>query len=357
MTARPTPARHRARRARLAVWALVALAPVAAAAQPPRTQPPARTPARTPAKTPAKAPARTPARTPAKTPAPPVATPVDTTPATPATPAAAPQAAVATTPAPMPPPAPGTTHVVGVLPPQVEPRDTLLAPLAFAMADLLATDLSRSRQLTLVERSRLGAILRELALSTSGVVDSATAPRAGRLLQARTLVTGGLARREGDEIVFDARLTDAASGQVTRGFSGRAPLASVLDAEKALAFRLFDHLGVQLTPRERALVEERPTRHLAALVAFGQGVRAEVNGQYAAAGRAFTRAAAIDPDFREAAARADAARRQAGRATGTTLDRINRPLGLGGSTLRPGLAVDPALAASQSTITITISTP
>lgn len=248
-------------------------------------------------------------------------------------------------------------QVVAVLPLHVAARDTLLAPLGYALADFLSTDLARSQRLTLVERARLGAILRELALAASGLVDSATAPRAGRLLQARTLVTGALTRREGGEIVFDARLTDAPTGRVTSGLSGRATLANVLDAEKSLAFRLLEQLGVQLTPRERALIEERPTRNLSALLAYGQGVQAEVNGQYAAASRAFRRAAAADPGFRQALSRADAARAQSVRASGTALDRVNKPLELTPSTLRPGLAVDPALGASQAEITITITTP
>lgn len=249
------------------------------------------------------------------------------------------------------------SQVVAVLPLHVAARDTVLAPLGFALADFLSTDLARSQQLTLVERARLGAILRELALAASGLVDSATAPRAGRLLQARTLVTGALTRRVDGDIVFDARLTDTPTGRVTSGLSGRATLANVLDAEKALVLRLFEQLGVQLTPRERALVEERPTRNLSALLAYGQGVQAEVNGQYALASRAFRRAAAVDPGFRQALVRADAARAQAVRASGTALDRINRPLELTPSTLRPGLAVDPAFGSAQSEITITIITP
>jgi TolB-like protein len=275
--------------------------------------------------------------------------------------ALAPRAAAAQAPrptaAPAAPAAPSAPRVVAVLPLSVEASDTLLTPLGYALADFLATDLSRSQRLTLVERARLGAILRELALGAGGVTDSATAPRAGRLLQARTLVTGALTRRAGNEMVFAARLTDAADGRTTGGFTGRAPLASVLDAEKAIAFRLFEQLGVQLTPRERALVEERPTRNLTALLAYGQGVQAEVNGQYAAAHRAFRRAAAADPSFRQASARADGVRAQAVRASGTALNRVNRPLELTPATLRPGLATDPALRAAQSEIVITINTP
>jgi TolB-like protein len=250
-----------------------------------------------------------------------------------------------------------SSRVVAVMPLNVDARDTLLAPLGYALADLLSTDLARSRSLTLVERARLAAVLRELALTASGAVDSATAPRTGRFLKARRVVVGSLVRR-GDRIVFDARVNDVETGRVASGFEAQAPFDDVLEAEKQLAFRLFDHLGVQLTPQERALVEARPTRNLAALLAYGQAVQAEVNGQYAAAARAFRRAAAADPSFTVALNRAEAARTSGGGgAAGLAVQRVNRPLETVPTTLRPGLATDLAFPGGTATITVDITRP
>lgn len=254
-----------------------------------------------------------------------------------------------------------TTHAdsqtVAVLPLRVDTRDTLLAPLAYGLADLLSTDLSRSKRLTLVERARLAAVLRELSLAASGAVDSTNAPRTGRLLEARTLITGSVTRRQNDDdIVFEARVSDVATGRVTSGFVARAPLSDVLAAEKELAFRLFDHLGIVLTPQERSLVEQRPTNNLAALLAYGQAVQAEVNGQYAAAARAYRRAAAADPGFRQALAAAQHARAEGSNAAGLAVNRVNRPMETVPTTLRPGLATDPALSGSRATITVIINT-
>jgi TolB-like protein len=255
--------------------------------------------------------------------------------------------------------------VIGVLPFGAARGDTLLAPLSYALADLLATDLARSRRLTIVERTRLGEVFRELALAASGADDSATAPRAGRLLGAHTLVVGSLVRRPDDWVVFAARLTDVGTGRVDAPPDAGAPLATVIDAEKELVKRLFVRLGVQLTPQELALVEQRPTRSLAALLAYGQGVRAEVNGQYAAAARAFRRAARADPGFRQATARAETARGDAMRVLGVgaadlTVDRVNRPLETVPATPRPGLATDPAgpaAAPRPTTLIIHITRP
>ncbi|HZI44674.1 MAG TPA: CsgG/HfaB family protein, partial [Ilumatobacter sp.] len=75
----------------------------------------------------------------------------------------------------------------------VDGVDTALAPLAYALADLLMTDLARSAQLRIVDRLRLDALLREVRLVEAGRVDTATAPRVGRLVGARRLVIGALA--------------------------------------------------------------------------------------------------------------------------------------------------------------------
>lgn len=193
---------------------------------------------------------------------------------------------------------------VGVAPLFVAGDDTALAPLGYGLADLLITDLARSAQLEVVDRVRVDALLQELHLAGSGRVDSTSAPRVGKLVGARRLVNGGLMRGPGSGIVITARVADAAQGTlVGQPITARTSLSDLLDAEKALAFRLFDALGVTLTPAERAAVEQRPTRYLAAFLAYSRGVRAEALGDLVAARAYYEDALAIDPGFRLASLR------------------------------------------------------
>jgi TolB-like protein len=250
--------------------------------------------------------------------------------------------------------------VLGVVPFQVAARDTLLEPLSYGLAELLATDLARSQRLTLVERARLGEVLRELDLASSGAVDSTSAPRVGRLLEARRLVLGALRRAPSGDVLFQARVSDVATGRIDTALVATAPLADVLAAEKAIAFRLFDQLDINLTPEERARVAQVPTRNLGALVAYGQGVKAEVNGQYAAAYRAFRRAARLDPAFRAAVERAGTlspAVATAIGATTTVVDRVNRPSESVPMAPPRGLATDPGFPSTVATLIITITRP
>ncbi|HYD54449.1 MAG TPA: CsgG/HfaB family protein [Gemmatimonadaceae bacterium] len=257
---------------------------------------------------------------------------------------------------------------VSVAPFQSTLADTSLAPLGYALADLLLTDLTQSRQLVVVERLRLDAVLRELQMVEAGLVDARSAPRVGRIVGARRLVLGRLAPRPGEQVALDLGVADASTGTMTPIPPAVARLADVLDAEKALAFRLFDQLGVTLSPAERAAIEQRPTRNLAALLAYGRAVRYEVFGDYAAAAREYREAERIDPGFRQAGERRRAAEQLAApalrsassltRAAFATTDRINgvftTPIG---GAARPGLPADPAFQSSSTTIFVTITTP
>lgn len=270
---------------------------------------------------------------------------------------------------------------LGVAPFAVASADTTIAPLAYGLADILATDLVRSGQLQVVDRLRLDALLREVQLVEAGRVDPGTAPRVGKLVGARRLVLGALAQRPGGQLGIDARIADVATGSLRTAVSASAPLADVLAAEKELAFRLLGQLGVNLTPAARARIEERPTRNIAALLAYSRAVRYEVHGDYVRAAGEYRTALRLDPAFALAGERlsqlpgaappppvragtdADRSGRgdtQVGRATALAVDRLNpvflSPLG-GGSRAGAGSVGDPTFPSQTVTVIITITTP
>lgn len=262
-------------------------------------------------------------------------------------------------------------HSIGVAPLAHAGGDTVLASLAYGLADLLMTDLAQSAQVQVVERTRLHALLRELHIAESGRVDTATAPRVGKLVGARRLVLGSLVRHTSGELRIDTRIADVSTTEIRPALAANAPLDDILVAEKELAFRLLDALGVTLSPAERAAIEQRPTRNLSALLAYSRAVRDEVHGNYAGAADNYRAATQFDPGFAVARTRllevdtrasgADAGaapdrqqrRRDAvNRAASAAAEGVNRTftLGIGG-------AGDPAFDAAQTmTIIITITT-
>ena len=266
----------------------------------------------------------------------------------------------------------GGGNTIGVLPFRVALQDPRLNALGYALSDMLLTDLSRSSQLKVLERSRLGEVLRELDLVQSGRVDTSSAPRIGAILRARRLLFGSLDSLPGNELRLTVRFADVATGEIQQAIDARAPAADILAAEKEIARRALDALGVSLTPAERALLDARQTPKLDALLAYGRGVQAELSGDRRTASAEFRRAAVIDPLFQEAIQRsqlrADAGAiaapklspgvRELGAPAIGAVDRLNRPLDLITSLSRPlAGAGDPAFPGTLVTVTITVRRP
>lgn len=179
-----------------------------------------------------------------------------------------------------------------------------LRPLSRALAELLVTDLSQTRRLTILERARVQMLLDEMKLAESGLVDESTASRSGRLLGAGRIVQG---RIDGGE---DLLKLQAAVVDVTGVSSGAAAPISEQDAvrrlfemEKRLAFAIFRSLNVSLSQEERARVSRQATSNLQALLAYGLGLEAEDAGSFELAAQHFARAASLDPGFTEARVR------------------------------------------------------
>jgi len=269
---------------------------------------------------------------------------------------------------------PTARSTVGVTPFRLNASDAKLTALGHALADLLVTDLSRSAQLQLVERSRLGEVLRELDLGRSGRVDSASAPKVGQLLGARRLVLGALDTMPNGELRMSVRIADVETGVIETALDARAPLSDVLAAEKAVAFRLLDALGVTLTPAERARIEARPAASLASLNAYGRGVQAELVGDRRRALDEFESALRISPQFDAASDRASQLKtmaranvaapsllpgvREINAPEAGTVDRLNRPLDFITSLTRPsGGASDPSFPSTVVTVVVTVRRP
>jgi TolB-like protein len=231
--------------------------------------------------------------------------------------------------------------------------DSTLVALSYGLADILLTDLARSRQLAIVERARVDVALREQRLVREGRVDSATAPRLGRILGARRVVLGVLARTPSG-VGIDTRIVDVPSGQVTGGFSTVARLDDILAAEKELAFRIFAELGVTLAPAERALVAQRPTGSLAALVAYGHAVREEAVGRYDAAATEYQRALRADPSFGLAASRLGGL--LPARVVVAPLPTVSRAVAAAASGVNPGI-LNPVVSGAQPGTTADVAFP
>ena len=207
---------------------------------------------------------------------------------------------------------PPEANTVAVFPFAFTGADESLRPLGRALAGMLATDLSQTDRLRVLDRMNVQMLLDEMALGESRWVDPSTAARSGHLLGARNIVQGqiegGLERLALDAAVVT--VTDPETGE-------RRPLTvsdqgeELFAMETELALGIYESLGVSLTPEERERVTRRPTESIQALLAYGRGLEAVDEGNFAQAAEHFREAASLDPDFEEATEQAEEAEAEA----------------------------------------------
>ena len=258
---------------------------------------------------------------------------------------------------------PLTERVVGVPAFETVVRDTSMSALGYGLADLLLTDLGRSQRLVVVERLRLDAITRELQLAQAGLVDDASAPRVGRLVQARYLVLGRVVEMPNGQLQINTRVAEVPTSDIGRPLSFSAPTVRVIEAERALALRLLEELGVAASPQLKAQLDSLPTLSFPALLAYSRGVRSMATRDLKGAAANFENALALDPTFGPARTRLDQVREIAGSvliARGgrpiigdLVIDQVS-PLGPPSIIDRPGGPVDPAFPTTRAFLVVIV---
>jgi tetratricopeptide (TPR) repeat protein len=193
---------------------------------------------------------------------------------------------------------PGPANTVAVMPFTFTGADTSLKPIERGFADLVTTDLSRASSLKVLERARLQALLDEIQLQQNAGIQAGTGVRAGKILQAGRIVGGSIAQLGPNQL----RTTPTVTNVQTSAVQGNpAPQQSTLDQlfdmEKRLVLDVFTALNVTLTTAERNAIEQRPTRSMAAFLAYSRGLELEDQGRYDEASRLFDNALRIDPSF------------------------------------------------------------
>ena len=110
---------------------------------------------------------------------------------------------------------------VAVLPFDEQGSTTKDRELGLLVSAELTTVLRRDHGIMLIERSQLGAVLEEMALGQTGVVEPTKAVEVGKLAGAQGLVIGSVAEA-GDRYLVNARVVAADSGEVI--FADAVPL-------------------------------------------------------------------------------------------------------------------------------------
>ncbi len=175
-----------------------------------------------------------------------------------------------------------------------------MAPLATGLADMVITDLSQVRSITVIERSRIHALMEEMGLGQSGLVEEGTVPRVGNLLGARKILQGSFLQEKEKELRLDANLADVVQARAKSAGKVSGELARFFRLEKDLVFKVLRELGVQLPKEEEQAILTIPTENLLAFLAYARGLEARDRGAYEKAEQEFETAVKADAKFARA---------------------------------------------------------
>ncbi len=169
-------------------------------------------------------------------------------------------------------------------------------PLRKGLADMLITDLVNCSNLRVVERDRLNAVIDELKLGQSKLVDKTSAVKMGKLLSAQFVLTGGMIVSK-DTLRIDARVINVESGSAVSAQRVDGPLADFFAVEKDLVDALLKDLLIKVLPEERSKLRRNQTQSYQAFNNYSQGLDAKDQGRDAAAAKLFEKAFEADPGF------------------------------------------------------------
>jgi len=164
-----------------------------------------------------------------------------------------------------------------------------------ALASMVIADLAQIDSISVVERVRLQALLDEMALAQTGLIDTGSAPQAGRLLGAEKLVVGSL--NPADTLRVSASTASTAESKVLNSFALEEKMEQFFVIEKEIVYNIINSNEIKLTPAEKAIIDRYHTKNLKAFSLYGQGLDALDSGNWSAAKDFFDKAYALDPNF------------------------------------------------------------
>lgn len=135
------------------------------------------------------------------------------------------------------------------------------------IADTLISELSGADGLVIVEREQLQRVIKEMALSLSGLTDEAGAPEIGRLLNAEKLIYGSYSSLQG-LLRINCRAVETSTGKIVFSLSEEGPLKDFSLLNRRLAGKIRQGLGFPINGS--SILTEDP--NLAALSLYYRGL-------------------------------------------------------------------------------------
>lgn len=162
------------------------------------------------------------------------------------------------------------------------------------IALMLMTDLSKIENLQVVERVQFQALMEELGMGTSGLVEPGTEPRIGKLLQARWLIGGEILKVTLESLRIKSDVTDVPAQNILGQPYSEGKPQDLISVEKSILFEMIKLLKIEPTAKEKEKLKTPCSSNLQALMALFKGVDASDRGNYTQAAEYYETALKAD---------------------------------------------------------------
>ena len=161
---------------------------------------------------------------------------------------------------------------------------------------MLITDLSRIKDIRVIERVKLQALVEELGLGVSGLVESGTAPRVGRLLRAERIIGGDFLLSKISELHIRSNILEVSREEVFDLSEIEGALKELYRMEKDLLFDIIEYLKtVKLTSEEEEALRRPLSTDVEALFSLFKAIDQSDRGNYKEAAKFYEKALKEDP--------------------------------------------------------------
>lgn len=149
--------------------------------------------------------------------------------------------------------------------------------LSKGIADMLITDLSKVRDIDIVEREKLEELIKEIKLGSSSYFDQKTAQKLGKGLGAASILTGSFYVLDGS-LRIDARLINVESGKVIAADEVTGSTRDFFSLHKKLVHLLVNSLNVNYNYSTQSVIDYDNKIELTAVVNYSNALTYEDNG-------------------------------------------------------------------------------
>lgn len=154
-----------------------------------------------------------------------------------------------------------------------------LDPLRKGLADMLITEMSKIKDLKVVERQRIQSIIDELNLSETDMVDKSTSQKMGSLLGAQVMLFGGFSNLFNDKLRIDVRIVRTETGETLKAEEETGELDEFLTMLQALVKKIAKDLDVTLSSEDQDRLEATKDGNFNGYVTYAHGLEYEDAGK------------------------------------------------------------------------------